>query len=330
MPSFHDEDRAALIDAIEGENAAWVVKDYDRWASFWLQSPAVCHWGWNPVLGVQLLSGWDEISSTFQNAMRAFPEPEPVMVQNIWHHFFMTPDMALVIVDQRAPDMGHLFVEAGMKRELKVLVRDHGRWLHLCIVSLQPAVEGARCPVVRVDSAGQVLWQNTFALEKLANHPGLVLRNGRLRARSRAADRALQAAIAWAAGALFGPTKRVALGRAGVTGGALPVLAAEAEDGAQVLCWVQPIDGAIVVSFDNTAELEQRLATTAVIFGLSPSQQRLVQLLAEGRDLAEAALAMSVSVNTLRTQIRRIFEKTGVHTQAALLRLMLSIAPPFH
>lgn len=330
MPTTPEEDRAALIAAIEGEHAAFVAKDYDRWASFWLQSPAACHWGWNPGLGVQLLSGWDQLSVMVQNAIQTFPGPEPVLAQNIWHHFFMTPDMAVVIVDQRVPNAGLVFLDPGLKREMKVLVRDHGRWRHLCIISLQPTVEGARCPVVQVDQTGQVLWQNTLAQESLANHAGLVLRAGRLRARSRAADRALQTAIAWAAGALAGPTKRVALGQAGVTGGAIPVLAAEAEDGPSILCWVQPIDGAIVVSFDNAAEIERRLTSAALIFGLSPSQQRLVHLLAEGQGLAQSAKAMGVSVNTLRTQLARIFDKTGVHTQAALLRLMLSIAPPLH
>ena len=45
---------------------------------------------------------------------------------------------------------------------------------------------------------------------------------------------------------------------------------------------------------------------------------------------AIAAERLSVSVNTARTQLRRIFEKTGVHNQSALVRLMLSIAPPLH
>ena len=76
--------------------------------------------------------------------------------------------------------------------------------------------------------------------------------------------------------------------------------------------------------------LDRRIAAASVVFGLSPGQQRLARLLIDGNDLAAAARALSVSVNTARTQLRRIFEKTGVHNQAALVRLLLSIAPPLH
>lgn len=41
-----------------------------------------------------------------------------------------------------------------------------------------------------------------------------------------------------------------------------------------------------------------------------------------------AGLTLAVSVNTLRTQLQRIFDKTGVRSQAALVRSLLSVEAP--
>ena len=84
----------------------------------------------------------------------------------------------------------------------------------------------------------------------------------------------------------------------------------------------------ILVTFDDQTMADRRMAAAGLVFRLSKGQVRLAKLLMGGLDLAEAALQMGVSVNTVRTQLRRIFDKTGVHNQAALVRVLLSIAPP--
>jgi hypothetical protein len=58
-----EEDRAALIAAIEGEHAAFMRKDYAAWANHWLQVPSACHWGWVPTQGAYFMAGWQEISA---------------------------------------------------------------------------------------------------------------------------------------------------------------------------------------------------------------------------------------------------------------------------
>ena len=64
------------------------------------------------------------------------------------------------------------------------------------------------------------------------------------------------------------------------------------------------------------------------VYGLSPAQVRLARLIVDGQDLAAAADLLGVSVNTLRTQLQRIFDKTGVRSQAALVRALLSAEAP--
>ncbi|MGZ2405930.1 DNA-binding CsgD family transcriptional regulator [Rhizobium ruizarguesonis] len=64
------------------------------------------------------------------------------------------------------------------------------------------------------------------------------------------------------------------------------------------------------------------------VIGLSQAQTRLARLIVDGHDLAAASELLGAGVNTLRTQLRRIFDKTGVRSQAALVRTLLSAGAP--
>ena len=64
------------------------------------------------------------------------------------------------------------------------------------------------------------------------------------------------------------------------------------------------------------------------VYGLTPAQTRLAALIVGGQGLVEAAGRLGVSVNTARTQLRRMFEKTGVNGQPALVRALLSVLSP--
>ena len=46
-----------------------------------------------------------------------------------------------------------------------------------------------------------------------------------------------------------------------------------------------------------------------------------------GKSAQEAAVALHISPNTIKTHLARIFNKTGVHSQTALLQL-LTTRPP--
>jgi DNA-binding CsgD family transcriptional regulator len=55
---------------------------------------------------------------------------------------------------------------------------------------------------------------------------------------------------------------------------------------------------------------------------------RLAERIVAGEELPAAARTLGVSVNTVRTQLQRIFDKIGVRSQPALVRVLLSIASP--
>ncbi len=60
----------------------------------------------------------------------------------------------------------------------------------------------------------------------------------------------------------------------------------------------------------------------------SRRQTRLARLIIDGHDLAAASELLGVCINTLRTQLQRIFDKPGVGSQAALVRVLLSAGAP--
>jgi DNA-binding CsgD family transcriptional regulator/PAS domain-containing protein len=61
----------------------------------------------------------------------------------------------------------------------------------------------------------------------------------------------------------------------------------------------------------------------AQLFGLTPTEAFLATLLADGLTLAEAAVKLGVTGNTVRSYAKKIFAKTGVGRQADLVRLIL-------
>lgn len=61
------------------------------------------------------------------------------------------------------------------------------------------------------------------------------------------------------------------------------------------------------------------------VYGLSDGQARLARQIADGKGAKEAAEALGISVNTARTHLSRLYDKTEAHAQTALVRLLLSV-----
>jgi DNA-binding CsgD family transcriptional regulator len=57
------------------------------------------------------------------------------------------------------------------------------------------------------------------------------------------------------------------------------------------------------------------------LFQLTPAEIRLLQQLVDGIRLSDAAVQLHISLNTIRTQLKAIFRKTGQRTQGQLLAL---------
>lgn len=75
-----------------------------------------------------------------------------------------------------------------------------------------------------------------------------------------------------------------------------------------------------VGDLDDTGTLRPDVLRT--LYGLTVAEARLAIAIARGRELAQLAADWNVSTETLRSQLKAIFAKTGVHRQVELVRLL--------
>jgi len=61
------------------------------------------------------------------------------------------------------------------------------------------------------------------------------------------------------------------------------------------------------------------------LYGLTPTECRLADLLCQGFDVREAAAKLRTTLETARFHLKRVLAKTGTRRQAELIRLMLSL-----
>lgn len=62
------------------------------------------------------------------------------------------------------------------------------------------------------------------------------------------------------------------------------------------------------------------------LFDLTPAEARVARHLAAGETVEKIASVGSISLNTVRTQVRGVLEKTGCHRQAEVVALLGGIA----
>lgn len=86
---------------------------------------------------------------------------------------------------------------------------------------------------------------------------------------------------------------------------------------------------ACVMVTDAAADYRTHIRPLADTFGLTAVETRLVMQLADGSSVQEAALRLRLKVETVRTYLKQIFQKTGTHRQIELIGLMKSGGLPF-
>ncbi|MBX5166611.1 MULTISPECIES: helix-turn-helix transcriptional regulator [unclassified Rhizobium] len=315
-----EADRASIMAVIRAETEAWLQRDFEALASHWMQSPQTRRMEAFASLGVRVDEGWDPIAARIKKIVERFPEKHAFEGRVRWEKVNIVVDanMAWVTFDQIGSDTGE-----DRKRQLRILHRIGGAWKIGCMVMMESSVEEARCSLIEVDADAKILWTNRLARERIRGHPGLVAAAGRLRARRRDRDVALREAVRLAFHELQSQRPLNIAPKQ-----AWSVALGEDAAGIPLYCWVLLEDGKALVSFDDAETVVRRIASAREVFGLSPAQTRLARLIVDGHDLAAASDQLGVSVNTLRTQLQRIFDKTGVRSQAALVRALLSAGTP--
>lgn len=85
---------------------------------------------------------------------------------------------------------------------------------------------------------------------------------------------------------------------------------------------------ACIMITDPAAGRDINIQALAQVFALTPVETRLVSQLVQGRNVQEAARALHLKVETVRTYLKQVFQKTGTHRQVELVQLMQNGALP--
>jgi len=70
-----ESEKAALLEVIERQSAAFWAKDFQRWADTWVHADYVRRVGWSQPAGASNMEGWDAIGAAMRKSMTDNPKP---------------------------------------------------------------------------------------------------------------------------------------------------------------------------------------------------------------------------------------------------------------
>lgn len=180
--------------------------------------------------------------------------------------------------------------------------------------------------VILLDGKQQVLKVNSCAEQMLRRQSPISIHQGRLAAREPSIQRELQRLIGQcvATSRLEGTSVGGLINMPyGQDGAAMHVLVCPMRMAAGRLDVRPP--AAVVFLHDPMAAVNIDEQTIRGGFGLTVAESRLAALLVAGSSIQQASSQLELSPNTVRTQLKSIFAKTGVNRQAELLRALLPL-----
>jgi DNA-binding CsgD family transcriptional regulator len=92
----------------------------------------------------------------------------------------------------------------------------------------------------------------------------------------------------------------------------------------QALSFGPSIPAALLIFGDPDANPSTPTQALIELYGLTPAEARLMAALVDGERLEDYADRQQISINTVRTQSKQIFAKTGHGRQADLIREVLA------
>jgi DNA-binding CsgD family transcriptional regulator len=86
---------------------------------------------------------------------------------------------------------------------------------------------------------------------------------------------------------------------------------------------------AVVAVSDPNEKLVPDIRVLMMLYGVTATEGAVASALVSGLNVAETAKAHAMTVNTVRTHLKRLFEKTGARRQAELILIILSSSACF-
>ena len=184
------------------------------------------------------------------------------------------------------------------------------------------------------DARGRLLWVNRAGEEICGQADGLTIERGMLTTalatETERLRRLVHGAVEAANGAVLADGGTTLISR---PSGRRPYVAFSSplQAGQRLIDDRQPAAVLFVADPERTPEIP--LNRLMRLYGLTGAEAQLALQLAGGFDLKMIATAMGKTLNTVRSQLKQVFQKTGTKRQAELMRLLSTIegdAEPFH
>jgi DNA-binding CsgD family transcriptional regulator len=323
LPGPPDEvlpDDEAIWRAIRVELAAFWMRDFETFASCFVQEPRFRFHGSTRSMGVTIREGWEEFAQAVRTDIAYDPDPNAYFAyrsEMTNRNLTISGDMAWCTFSGSFQTLGlDQFRGPGITHEIRIMERQAGQW-RCALYGLESIDFGQTdAPLWEVDAKGRVLQQNPAADRYLVQADDVEIRAGRLRIRDHAADLKLAEAITALAGIEYSFLKWRS---------SRPVVIDPGYDLPRTVWWVIAEHGKLMVTYNDHPQLLARLQAAGKVFALSPAQNRLATALVEGLPLTDAARREAVSLGTAKTQLQRIFDKVGVRSQPALVRALLAL-----
>ncbi len=185
------------------------------------------------------------------------------------------------------------------------------------------AMDTIELGIVAIDARGHLRYANHYAETLLREGKLLAVRHGKLSATLPGDTHQLQAALQQVATSRHGLSLRLGSAkRADTSPCDVAVVPIGSTD--PFALRVNPATLLLLISqvrHRRTITVQQLM----VIFGLTPAEARLARALGSGESMTTYAEANEISINTLKTQLKGVFAKTGMTRQAELARLIAII-----
>ncbi len=193
--------------------------------------------------------------------------------------------------------------------------------LHAKNSLLDSALNEMAAGVLLLDGSGRVLLTNRSAENLLREVDGLLIRERRLRTSVLAETAQLNALISRAS---------ATASRSGTASGGAVLVSRTIRRPltltiAPLTSVAAPLpQSAVAIAFihDPEQQIQPPAGFLECCYQLTPAEARLALLLVAGHTLKEAAEACGVTHNTVRSQLKAIFQKTGVRRQSELVLLL--------
>lgn len=220
----------------------------------------------------------------------------------------------LAFLDQLVP---HLQRAHCILDQMRAMRREHD--------VMREVIDRIPTGIVLIDETGHVAALNDSALLSIENHEGIRVENGRLFVDDPETDQWLNQAIQEACDpemrTVRDPERRVMNGHRSTSNGQTPLLVTPLLSPASE----STIPDAVAMVFLGKPKLARGTSLTLLqnLYGLTRAEAEITQLLADGLSLEEAAERRTVTLNTARSQLKRVFSKTGAKRQSDLVRIVI-------